>query len=151
MHFYAFQVDAALRIEDSSHQRWLSTALHLLLPYILLLFETHWRIKWPMTLNLLSLPTATSIVRKPRSPWHASFLKSCLNRSLVNLSLLRNMLRLTIKRRWAFPCSPSETEWLRMLQYNTLKRVKRIPLRENWPALDFTLGYVKLAVSCWTF
>lgn len=45
------------------------------------------------------------------------------------------------------PPIPSETGWLRMLQQNTSKRVKRTPSRENLRAL-FSLGYFKLAVSC---
>lgn len=69
------------------------------------------------------LSTATLTLRKPRSPWKACFLKIHLHGSLVNLLFLRNTLRLMIKRRWAFPCSPSsETGWLRMLQYNPKKR-----------------------------
>lgn len=96
------------------------------------------------------LPTAKSTLRKPRSSRQASFSKIHLHGSLENLSFLRNMLRLMTKRRWPFPCGPSETEWLRMLRYNTSKRVKRIPSRENLPALSFSLGCFKLAVSEWT-
>lgn len=94
------------------------------------------------------LPNATPIPKKPRYAWQTSFQKIHLHESLVKLFLLRNMLRLRIKRRGAFPYSPSETGRLRMLQQNTSKRVKRIPLRENLPALRSSLGYFELAVSC---
>lgn len=92
------------------------------------------------------LPNAIPTLKKPRYAWQASFQKIHLHARLVKLSLLRNTLRLRTKRRWAFPYSPSETRWLRMLQQNT-KRVKRTPSRENLPALRSSLGYFKLAVS----
>jgi len=55
------------------------------------------------------------------------------------------MLRLMIKRRWAFLCSSSENGWLRMLQY-TPQRVKK-PLKGKFTSSEFFLGYFKYAVS----
>ena len=88
---------------------------------------------------------AIATLRKPRSPWQASFLKTHLHGSLRDVALFRNMLTLMIKRRWAFLCSSSENGWLRMLQY-TPQRVKT-PLKGKFTSSEFFLGYFKYAVS----
>lgn len=128
----------------------LSPTPHLLLPCTLLLLETHpgeSSDQWPPT--CLDSSKCYTNTKDTQIYLADIFFEDPLTRKPLTrkLFLLRNTLRLRIKRRYVFPYSPSDTGRLRALQENTSKRAKRTPSRENLPAPRSSLGDFKLAVS----
>lgn len=73
------------------------------------------------------LPTATINTEKPRTPWQVSFFEDPLTGRLCKPDPFENYVETKIKRRQAFPYSPSETWVAQDASFNTSNRANIIP------------------------
>lgn len=142
MLFYISQVDRASRIDDSHHHR---DAPHFTSSYL-----THYCCLRPTLESQVTndSPFAWIFLAEETQICLAGiFSEDPLTRKPCTAAPFEKYAETKDKEERGIPPIPSETGWLRMLQYNTSKWVKRTPSRENLPVL-FSLGYFQLAVSC---